>query len=387
MIKEKNIYALTYEWLIYIMSAKENKKNKIKLKKVFKNPIVSGLIITIICVVANYFVTINVMENDISHINQDIEDLKADIKSINSNLLSISLVVTGQTSSSNDMANQDAILIDPSTGYKIEIENINNEILLASASPLPDNYDLYNTPFIVSYEENGKKIYFYGQFNENNNWNEKCILNIYNGDNLESIFVGYYNDGTLLKYNRVSCDDGETWTVTERINNIEYNSGETRVYTKTTDFINSVDINKITKEQILEVDDFEIFLNLNQECLLSYYLGNTSNGYYNDNTGYAYLIKYFDNDVFDCDYPVIQTIYQGNFVDGQFDDDSYNAWYIVREINTGYMFYRGCFSDGKVDHRDLSKEIFENNLSYEQIEEKLSKYGFYDYLNSFLIDY
>lgn len=361
------------------------------------NSIISGvfsaLIATIILSIVAFFLEITSIPSNIDDINEKLEVIDTSIASLDGRLDEAEEMISyfkgrfdAQTPIDEHKNNIDRFILLPN--FEIGIETIENESYLSNpqwidTDEITKNHnasEFYNQPIILSYEDNGKNVYFYGSYNENNNWNGSCILNIYDNNNLEIIFEGYYDNGTLLSYKRISCENEGMWTVTDRIKSDEYNIGETFVYQKTEDISENI----LSEKIILTFDDF---VEMNNENILSYYHGNTSNGLYNDDTGNAYYIKYFNSDVFNCDHPVIQTLYQGNFVNGKFDDDTYNAWYITREPNTHYMYYRGCYSNGEVEHTDTNIDDFKFLDTYEQIQEKLNNNGFSDYLNSFYIDY
>lgn len=73
-----------------------------------------------------------------------------------------------------------------------------------------------------------------------------------------------------------------------------------------------------------------------------YYNGNISNGLFNDDTGNAYYVKYFDNGT-------AETLYMGKIQDGAFEDITENAWMICKnDINRKeYSFYKGPFIGGE----------------------------------------
>ena len=99
--------------------------------------------------------------------------------------------------------------------------------------------------------------------------------------------------------------------------------------------------------------------------LEGYYAGETSDGLYNDTTGNAYLVKYFENGL-------TKTIYKGNFVDGQFNDETGKAWYIVKEEDTEYMYYKGIFHNGSPE---IKTGEFKNSITLEFIGNILEKEG------------
>ena len=101
------------------------------------------------------------------------------------------------------------------------------------------------------------------------------------------------------------------------------------------------------------------------------YYGDTSKGYFNDDTGDACMV-YFSED------KTVRLLYVGNFKNGTFEDDTGNAWYIVKNENTSYMYYKGCFMNG-IENRSREFEL-ENNLSEQRIQEiiKENKFQFFD---------
>ena len=112
----------------------------------------------------------------------------------------------------------------------------------------------------------------------------------------------------------------------------------------------------------MTVEDFRNNLTAVSE---GFYCGNTSNNYYNDETGNAYIIKYAKDGT-------VRTLYVGNFIDGAFNDLTGNAWYIVRdeELNTGYMYCKGKFENNDIVGNPTEKP--ENPVSLERIKEILN---------------
>lgn len=198
--------------------------------------------------------------------------------------------------------------------------------------------DLYNLPIISSYLDGDNEIYFYGRFNENNHWNGKCILNVYNENNLVSIFEGVYDDGVLYSYKRVSSEEKNVWLVNERIREENYNKGETWTYEKEDEFTKGFSLDNVKEKQILTVDKF---LDSKDLRLLSYYKGNTSKGLYNDDSGRSYLVKYKEDG--NVDY-----LYVGKMKDGYPHDDTGSAWSIGWGYDgNGYYYYEGKYNNGK----------------------------------------
>lgn len=246
---------------------------------------------------------------------------------------------------------------------------------------------LANQKILLPYRTDNEEMYFYGQFNENNQWDGNCIINTYRDGNLIMIMEANYDNGNLLDYKQVihfqTLDGIKVWSVSERENKDGYTCGDSWNYIFEEEYKQNFEFDNVVVDNIIDIEKFKSTINT---PLYGFYHGQTSNGYYNDTTGQAYYIKYFDNDTFGVDYPVIQTLYQGNFVNGKFDDHTYNAWYITREDNTTYMYYKGCYENGEAFHTDSSKDEFINYLTHEQIEEILDKYNFSEYLENFYVE-
>ncbi len=74
------------------------------------------------------------------------------------------------------------------------------------------------------------------------------------------------------------------------------------------------------------------------------------------------MVKYFD------DY-TIRTLYVGNFKNGDFYSGTNNSWYITKEKNTSYMYYKGGFENGNPTRS--KGYVFENPISQTRIDEIL----------------
>lgn len=64
----------------------------------------------------------------------------------------------------------------------------------------------------------------------------------------------------------------------------------------------------------------------------------------------------------------VKTLYQGNFVDGKFNDHTGNAWYIVKEKDTKYMYAKGNFENNTCIEND---EAYKNPIDLTRINEIL----------------
>ena len=222
---------------------------------------------------------------------------------------------------------------------------------------------------LIPYEDDGKEVYFYGQYDENNNWDGRCIVNVYNNNILELITVAEYDSGVMVEYEQVYSfvtQRGEhVWAVSKRIRESEFSSGNTWTYYYEEDINKSFNHGNVTYGDILTVEKFEKIINKKIEGM---YHGNISEGKFNDDTGNAYIIKYAEDGS-------VRTIYQGKIKNGVFEDNTGKAWYIVKDEDTSYMYYQGKFEKGSVaqDHTTDSTCTFINPISYEEIIEILTE--------------
>lgn len=265
-------------------------------------------------------------------------------------------------------------------GVSIETEKIDNNVYLVEptwtgreiiAIDVVSNKayradELSYIPLLIPYMEDGQEVYFYGQFNENNHWDGKCIINVYKNDKLTAIMDAVYDDGKRMEYKQVQADSKngkDVWVISDRKDEDTYNSGETWIYSRKNVPSKKFTMESVEAEYIFDTEDFLTSMDME---LMSYYNGNTSDGKYNDETGKAFLVIYADDGT-------ILTLYQGCFKNGTLNDDTYNAWEIARNPKTGadkYMYYRGKFKDGKADAENDDKNIVtENDLSLQRIFE------------------
>lgn len=313
----------------------------------------SGGIIYAVANIVGHGKDIDYLKGDISGIREDVDEINQSIEKLEELTDEDHEIFLELASVSKDEEAYNIIFKDM---YLVKTETVSNEEYLAQ--PLWDNNsivasdvngditytaeDLYDTLIRTSYMEGDNEIYFYGRFNENNHWNGKCILNVYNNDKLVSIFEGIYNDGELFSYKRVEEGEDSTWRVNDRKRQGDYNSGESWIYEKTEDFSKGFTTENVKDKQILTVDKF---LNSIDKKLLGYYKGNTSNNLYNDDSGNAYTVRYDDSGN-------VRYLYKGKMKDGYGNDDGKDSqnksWaFIWGDANDGFHYHEGKFTNGR----------------------------------------
>lgn len=366
-------------------------------------PICVPLAITALSVVVTIIITTNVNKTNIQNISDRINEISSSIetshKEINENINSVSNELENYKESTNEelkdinrsLGKLEGIYssgsIKCSGGeYENFVRNTydsGESVFLSSGVSLPTELgneltrkaddesilttdDLANEKVLMSYiDEDGEEVYFSGQIDEKGRWNNRCIINKYNGNMLSMIMDSIYESGILKGYRQLfsftNSNGTAVWAIAERNISDESTSGNTVTFYKTAnnEIVKNFDFDTLTDIDIMNIDDF---VSQNSLILEGYYNGYTSNGYFNDDTGDAYLVKY---DI----YGFVRTLYVGKIQNGNFHDTTGNAWYIVRDPDkkTKYMYYKGNFVDGQREDSDEAKP----GLSYEQIQRYL----------------
>lgn len=302
-----------------------------------------------------------VNKSDLENITDKINSFESDLNGIGNIQSSatvyvptkkVSGLIYDATISKNDLEflsspqwNEDDIIAkNPNTGRKYKPQNLKDKKIL------------------LPYSENGQDIYFYGQFNKYNHWDGKCIINVYKNNKLQIIMEGQYTDGKLISYKRVTHRENtrgiKIWSISKREVNGNINTGETYTYFKTKNKKAHFTQNTIESSDILSIIDFQNWLNTPLE---GYYKGNTSNGNYNDETGNAYLIKYFEDGT-------TRTVYCGNFKNGMFNDHTGKAWYVsIDEGAKNYIYFKGGFTNNTPDETKNHKRVDIDNEDIHEI--------------------
>lgn len=314
---------------------------------------------------------INSTSSTVDVIREDIRDLKAADRTINETL---AVLYKGSNSNSNTASGTSSGNIVPNPEFMVDISNSLDGRGTPGSAPkvqlLSDTViarvkgtdveltagELANHKVLLPYTSGGQEVFFYGQINENGCWDGNCILNTYQDDKLVLITDAVYINGNLISCKQVfsytMSSNRVVWAYADRLQEESYSSGETWLYAKNDDYLKDFGLNDVTADKILTADGFRETIDSSK---VAYYYGNTSDGYFNDTTGDAYIIHYFEDGS-------IRLLYSGNFSHGQLHDLTGNAWYIVRQIDTKYMCYKGKFRDNG-EYHDKKFRSFSSPLS------------------------
>lgn len=364
------------------MPNKKVKKKKKTIKKVFNNAIVvsvtSEVVFAILVSIVGWVSGFLSLPSRVSDLEKQMAELTND--SDNS-----------QTNPNTPIINNNIINLRPIEEGKIDITEGSGELPYLLSAPQWNSEDiiaediqtgekltagqLVNEKIFLPYKNGNQETYFYGQFNDNNQWDGICIFNIYEEDVLVSIMEAEYDNGNFKKYKQVIESETikgiKVWSVAKKEKKEEYNTGETWNYIYT-EIIRDFTFEEASFKNIKNVNEVEESLkNSSNTPLEGYYCGNTSNGYYNHDTSKenvpACMIKYFPDGI-------VRTLYYGGFKDGNFEDKTGNAWYITRASDTDYMYYNGFYEKGST--KNNPECIFEEPpLTRTRIEEILEEHN------------
>ncbi len=372
-----------------------------KVDSFFKHPLVVGILVVAIPCFWASAKGVFALPGDVKAIKESLSDLETETSDISTRLVAVETEVKELKGNMDRMENRVNVVesrIDNiafrNIALKLQptdkaIESIgmidaykNNEYYLNAPSWISTDViavdlendreyqavDLIGEKLLLPYIKDGQEVFFCGQFDENNQWDGECLINVYKDDQLSLIMEAEYEGGTLKKYKQVlagkTLAGTEVWIVAERENSGESNSGNSWNYIRDKAHTKEFEFDEVEIDDMMTVRDFESSIDTRVE---GFYHGDTSNGTYNDQKGDAYLIKYAEDGT-------VRTLYVGGFRNGKFDDVSGDAWYITKSDNTAYMYFKGNFENG--DPIQESKKVFENELTMERITEILQENSF-----------
>lgn len=378
-----------------IVPMEQNKKKKISWKEIF-----TGVSITVIAGLILYQITIF---RDLPH---DVSDLKENVANLDTRMDELETEIGKLGTRVGKLETKVGRLEERIDGIDTRVtrlENVRDSAITAKATSYPSfdknnvtNMSLMSAPSwssgtVIAVDSNNKEytaadlvnkkvltyykseadedVIFCGQYSEDYKWDGNCLINLYSKDGkLALITEASYDNGTLLSYKQalpsVTKAGKSVWIKSERYPKEDVNYGDSWSYYSLGDITRNFNLEDITVSDLLYTNDVVSETNNNLE---SFYHGSTSNGLYNDTSGEAYQVKYNSDGT-------VHTLYCGNFVDGAYNDDTGNAWYITKEENTAYMYYKGRFKNNNT--MDKPTEVnFINPLDQKEIDIILAESG------------
>lgn len=374
----------------------KNKGDKTRENKwTDRHPILLGIIISVISsaisgavvAVIAFLISFNILEWKVDNIDDSVKSIKNEIKEMGKDINKIAVIeenakgidkrleilenLTSKTLVLKLDVEQIPISKESELEYRLSDPTWTFEEKIAIDEKNGDKYsagELVNREVLLSYTESGTYTIFRGKFNINNNWDGDCLINSYTDGSLSLVMEASYDDGQLLNYKQiipyVTSQGEDAWIVSDREVKGDYNSGNSWSYYRTGDKEISFQPDNISEDDLITIDNFsEIDINR----LEGFYHGNTSGGYYNDDTGQAYLVKYGKNGT-------IRTLYMGNMKDGECEDKTGKAWSISRDEELDeYVYYIGTFEDNGKIYKDAKHNPV---VTVDEIKEIIKDYSF-----------
>lgn len=366
----------------------EENSNNVNNKKISAKAIIEiiGAIFTIVSLLAILFGAYNYVESKFDKLNDklneclkkdEISNLTTDVSKMREYLYSDDGVKDqlGEFSDKMDkvtnLLNITAIKADVTTEEYIRsnVSIVDNDISNSTSSISSDTCigtdsegnvyiakNLVDKTILLTYTEDDKEIYFLGQYNKNYHWNGYCVINTYDADGkLNSINESNFDDGNRLDYESFYLSDKQNeWIYTDRDCKKETNEGISIRYKSNFSKQKNFTATNVRVSDLIYIESMKEYDN---KEILSYYMGKTSNGVYNDDSGNAYLVMY-NSEGF------VSVYYKGNFKDGYFEDE--NAIEIVLDesynINK-YFLYNGGFTRGERISDDGIKYITQDEIN------------------------
>ena len=380
-----------YNGGISVMGDKKNKGKKF-FKNLRKNlaTVILGVITSVFSLIIIWIIhglpkDVRDLQTNFSDLATRTETLEGNYEIINSNVWS-SLVSNEDAEEDEEKEPTEILVASTDFSAKMidtedETNDTNSPIMDISkiddneiiGKSLADNEEktkdsMKGSQFILQYIEDGKEVYFYGKYNENGQWDGKCIINKYDDSKLFSIMDAVYENGVLKSYKQVftgfNTRNQKIWYVSEREAQGNKNKGKTTTYFFYGDYQKNFDSNSVSADDILSVEKFAGTI---PSTIEGYYNGYTSDGKFNDDSGDAYIAKY-DNK------GNIRYLYVGKIKDGFPNDQTGNAWSIAwGYANDGYHYYKGTFTNGEQDKKPKS---WYKPMTQEEIEKIVNQEDF-----------
>ena len=344
-------------------------------------------IIAILTAAVTFTIYITSLQNSINNLKNDInrnyEEFSKDIRyrlgglDLNIDSLWTAIDQLGE-STGIDVVSRPVTIIYPDEDFKYNVSrrmdsyenavSVSNEIVLASPNLVIGNEIINgeignittvgqneNVPIITSFtDQNGEQVFFYGKYDKDGRLDGHCVINRYLDGKLTFIMDTVYNSGKLCSYKQAFSYTNHAgvnvWAISEREINNENDIWKTCTYYKLREYEKNLTLESITEKDILSVDNL---VKTESLVLEGYYSGNISDGYYNDNTGEAHLVKYDEKGK-------VRYLYVGKVVDGYPYDETGNAWCIsLGYDNEHYYYYKGTFENEEDTNEKLERKTLD----------------------------
>lgn len=361
---------------IITMSEKKQEDKKQKVIQISVGGVISIVVtIALTAISASWIISgsITSLNKDVKSINTELNTANSEIKEMKEYLYADGGVkdqlgeLSNNMDSITELLNITAIKANVTTEEYINsnVSVVGNDISSSTSSFSADTCigtdsegkayiakDLIGQTILLTFDQGDKETYFLGQYNDKYHWDGYCVINTYTDGVLNGVSESNFDDGNRLNYESFYLSDNQgEWIYTDRDCKEDSNDGISIRYKLDYDKQKNFTLTNARASDIIYVENLASYDN---KEVLSYYVGSTSDGVYNDNSGDAYLVRY-NEDGF------VNVFYKGCFQNGNFDDT--NAVEIVFDSsNDRYFLYQGTFVDGKRTSDDGIEYVTQNEI-------------------------
>lgn len=361
---------------IITMSKKKQEDKKQKVIQISVGGVISIVVtIALTAISASWIISGNItsLNKDVKSINTKLNTANSEIKEMKEYLYADGGVkdqlgeLSNNMDSITELLNITAIKANVTTEEYINsnVSVVGNDISNSTSSFSADTCigtdsegkayiakDLIGQTILLTFDQGDKETYFLGQYNDKYHWDGYCVINTYTDGVLNGVSESNFDDGNRLNYESFYLSDNQgEWIYTDRDCKEDSNDGISIRYKLDYDKQKNFTLTNARASDIIYVENLASYDN---KEVLSYYVGSTSDGVYNDNSGDAYLVRY-NEDGF------VNVFYKGCFQNGNFDDT--NAVEIVFDSsNDRYFLYQGAFVDGKRTSDDGIEYVTQNEI-------------------------
>ena len=384
-------------------SSEQQKRIESKIAKLLIHPWFCGFVCSFFASLVVYFC----IQIPLSKLTREVDTINGNIQALNSNINSIqihfdvsdssihsglgnvesgtspsapvdnpptgSVLIGEQESHLLESNTEDLVLLSNSTEMFTLMSRQYNMVLLGDGSlkmdedyseppymdTIQDMEKLRDKYVLAIYNESGQDYYFYGKINDDGLWDGLCRVNTYVDGELRVVMDADFRDGRMQHRLQAYKSEKGTWVLSDRDIYNSYSSGISWVYPYIK-YEHDFNVSGPTSNDIISFAELQTWITDNDLNCVAYYSGNIADGTYNDDTGDAYYIRFFDD-------KSVMTLYKGQFKNGSFHDETGNAFWISKALieQRNYIYFKGVFIDG---NPDLNAGTWNIDVSKEEID-------------------
>ena len=266
----------------------------------------------------------------------------------------------------------DLISVDAGTSLYLASPQWKDDMIIGRDIHMNKEYrpkDLEGRKIVFAYPDEDREIFFKGGFDRELRWDGACILNVYSGRSLSIALKSVFDGGVQTDEKRLIVDDG-------RVRYLDMKGMLRGDQADVWEYAIKQPVWEISLEDpdVKKIVAPESFINMSRGYCMSHYHGYVKHGFYEDDTGDAYLVRFFEDGN-------VHSLYRGGFRDGKYEDNTGEAGYLIRDrgdASTMYIGYVGSFEKGMPDLQ--RRNSFINPVTMAQAERIVNDRRLYDTL-------